>query len=86
MTGLRLSFTQIRDLSILAGFDVLTTLNLTFCPYIADVDSLKELKSLTTLDLSYNNISDVSFIANLPNLNTIDLDENKIVSYDHRRL
>ncbi|MEA3450884.1 MAG: leucine-rich repeat domain-containing protein, partial [Bacteroidota bacterium] len=42
------------------------------------IDFLKDLKSLTTLNLRSNNISDISFLKDLKNLTTLDLSANEI--------
>ncbi len=41
--------------------------------YLSDISFLKELKGLSTLDLSYNNISDISFLKELKGLSTLYL-------------
>ncbi|MFK8005820.1 MAG: COR domain-containing protein, partial [Saprospiraceae bacterium] len=45
---------------------------------IDNIEVLKNLQNLNTLDLSYNNISNIEVLKNLQNLNTLYLSDNKI--------
>jgi len=46
--------------------------------YNQDFSFLKELKNLTTLDLSHNELTDVSFLKELKNLTTLNLNCNRL--------
>ncbi|MBT7396793.1 MAG: hypothetical protein HN778_18340, partial [Prolixibacteraceae bacterium] len=45
---------------------------------LSDFQFLKDLKGLTSLDLSLNNIQDISFLSDLKGLTSLDLRNNQI--------
>jgi len=50
---------------------------------ISDIDHLKELQNLTSLDLSNNQISDIDHLKELQNLTSLNLSINQISDIDH---
>jgi small GTP-binding protein len=79
ITGLALEFSSgfLLPDGLFSGFERLQQLILKF-DYLSDYSFLGELKSLTTLNLSNNEIIDGSFLGELRSLTTLHLDGNKI--------
>ena len=91
---LKLYNNLITDVTPLAGLENLTGLDLHFnvkqtkvdgkkvsSGGITDISCLKDLKKLTFLDVSANNISNVDVILNFSNLKDLDFSGNKVSDY-----
>ena len=66
------------DILFLRHKENLTHLNICYNKRIQDFSFLRELKGLTSVDLSENKLSDVSFLRELKGLTSVDLSENKL--------
>jgi len=75
VVALSLYYTELSDISPLAGLTNLTQLYL-FNNKLSDISPLAGLTNLTQLDLSYNQLSDISPLAGLTNLTRLDLPNN----------
>ena len=76
LTGLKLNWCRLDDLSPLSGLASLKTLDLNYNE-ISDLSPLAGLTKLKTLDLCENEISDLSPLAGLANLLTLEIRDNK---------
>ncbi|MCX6579598.1 MAG: leucine-rich repeat domain-containing protein [Candidatus Aminicenantes bacterium] len=73
------------DIGFLRGRCDLTYLNLGANPGIKDFSFLRELKGLTSVNLSFNNLTDVSFLRELKGLTSVYLWDNNLTDVSFLR-
>lgn len=70
----------INDITALSTLTNLTLLDLSVNREITDISSVKDMKKLKRMNVSYNKITSVDAIAELENLEYVDISQNQIAS------
>lgn len=77
-TAIHLAETTMRDIEALKGLTRLTTLNLSGCTALRNLDGLEELTNLRYLGLSRTSVDDLSALEGLTQLETLRLAQTKV--------
>ena len=78
LQSLDLSYTQVSDLTPLAGLSGLQTLKLTQCWDVSDLRPLSDLSGLRSLILNRTQVSDLAPLSGLSGLQTLYLDDTQV--------
>ena len=81
LSTLRISNTNVNDISVLSDFTKLSDISAENCG-ITDISSLANLEKLTTLRLAGNEIESLKPLENLTKLDRIDISRNKLKNLD----
>ena len=82
--NLDINGTKITDISLVAGFPILSRLNISNSG-VRDVTPLKDLTTLTTLNMSGIPVTDIASLSGLVNLETLDITRTGITSLEPLR-